>query len=164
MQVLERIKGLQQHQQQEQEQLRGILLDPITQELVCDPVCCSDGYTYDRFTILNHEGGVVSPFDGQQLHITGVDDGVAAALPAEQLEQQRVRRYVRILCHGGAFLAGCRSKIPGSGCSTSLKLRPWQESHASIIWLICVSFLGNHGSSITYASCVLHSWSPALLE
>jgi hypothetical protein len=93
IQALERVRGLQQQYEQDQEQ-RGLLLDPITQELVCDPVWCSDGYTYDRFTILNQEGGVMSPFDGQQLQITGVDYGVSAALPVEQREQQRVRRYV----------------------------------------------------------------------
>lgn len=43
--------------------IEEICNDPITMDIMCDPVKCSDGRTYCRWTILDHYGMNRSPYD-----------------------------------------------------------------------------------------------------
>ncbi|KAL2645145.1 hypothetical protein R1flu_012732 [Riccia fluitans] len=53
--------------------------DPITKDLMCDPVKGSDGFTYDRWTILDN-GITISPFTKEPLSIVCEDINVRRRL------------------------------------------------------------------------------------
>ncbi|KAL3682498.1 hypothetical protein R1sor_000520 [Riccia sorocarpa] len=73
------------------ESMEDFIYDPLTKEIMVDPVKGSDGYTYDRWTIIN-KALLVSPFTREPLSIVCDDINLRrwlfAKFRAEKLEQK----------------------------------------------------------------------------
>ncbi|CAM6084059.1 unnamed protein product [Calypogeia fissa] len=71
--------------------------DPITSEVMCDPVYCSDGFTYDRWTIVDN-GLTISPYDRDMFWIVCDDNKTRSRLfriyrEQEPIFKKRRRKY-----------------------------------------------------------------------
>ncbi|KAL3682495.1 hypothetical protein R1sor_000517 [Riccia sorocarpa] len=73
------------------ESIEDLIYDPLTKEIMVDPVKGSDGYTYDRWTIINKDL-LVSPFTREPLSIVCDDINLRrwlfAKFRAEKLEEK----------------------------------------------------------------------------
>ncbi|KAL3682503.1 hypothetical protein R1sor_000525 [Riccia sorocarpa] len=75
------------------EAMEDFIYDPLTKEIIVDPVKGSDGFTYDRWTIINKDL-VVSPFTREPLSIVSDDINLRRWLFAKLHAQNLAERFL----------------------------------------------------------------------
>ncbi|KAL3682496.1 hypothetical protein R1sor_000518 [Riccia sorocarpa] len=75
--------------------LEELVYDPVTKEIMIDPVKGSDGYTYDRWTIVNNNL-VVSPFTRESLSIVCDDVTLRSWLFTKFHSQKLEEKFLRL--------------------------------------------------------------------